>query len=232
MTFPKIAGKRWLSVLFLVFVSVFLRTPALASTVNCNVTQPSSIVSVVGNGRAYFYYDADMCPGHKGYCATRAYVIAGDRVLTSVSQDGYTCVFMPGKDQTTVGWVETSRLRRQTFTSSPAASAWIGDWTSDGVMTIKVSSGKNGLFAKGAEDWHSGDGYNDDGTIGLPGRDHHAEFSGRLRVSGNTARLADGECRVKFTLIAEFLVVDDDNSCGDGDTLFAGVFRKAAGKPR
>jgi hypothetical protein len=140
-------------------------------------------------------------------------------VLTSVSQDGYTCVFMPGREQTTAGWIETSRLKARSFTLSPASPAWIGNWRSEDVPKITISSQKGGLIAAGSDDWSNGDG-----------REHNAEFSGQLRANGNKARLEDGVCKVSFILMAEFMVVEDDNSCGDGNTSFRGIYRKLPNK--
>jgi len=93
-------------------------------------------------------------------------------------------------------------------------------------MSIKIVRDKHGLQASGMVDWRSGDGTDDHGKVTLPGRNHHAEFSGRLRVSGNRARIEDADCGVDLTLRRGLLVVADNASCGDGNTSFSGNYRR------
>lgn len=110
--------------------------------------------------------------------------------------------------------------------ASPPSSAWEGAWKSQGVMSIKIVRGNHGMQASGVVDWRSGDGTDDRGKISLPGRNHHAEFSGRLLVSGNRARFDGADCRVDLTLLGRFLVVADNTFCGDGNTSFSGTYRR------
>jgi hypothetical protein len=135
---------------------------------------------------------------------------------------------MPGNNNTTIGWIESKRLLRQVVVSSPPSSAWEGVWESDGVSIVNIRRGEYGLWASGVDDWRSGDGYGHDGKIVLPSPEHYAEFSGKLRVVGNHARLEEGKCPVSFTLRDEFLAIDDDNSCGDPNATFRGVYRHKA----
>ena len=210
----------WQAAFLLVLVSA-----GAASAAGCHQSQPSGVALVAGTGRTYFHGDADLCPGHQPYCLKRAYVIAKDRVVTSVSQDGYTCVFVPSKTTTTIGWIETNRLLREPVMSSPPSSAWEGVWKSEGVMTISVGDGKYGLQASGVDDWNTYL-YGDDGKNDLPARNHHAEFSGRVVAVNNHARLKDAACGVDLILLDEFLIVEDGTSCGDGNTSFRGIYRR------
>lgn len=212
---------RWLAASLSLFVSA-----GAASAKACHQSDPSGVAVVTGSGRAYFHDDADLCPGHHDYCLKRAYVIAKDRVLTAGSEDGYTCVFAPSSTATTIGWIETKRLQARVINSSPPLAAWQGAWKSEVVMSIRVLCGKFGLQASGIENWRSGDGTDADGRVSLPGREHHAEFSGRLRVSGNRARIEDADCSVDLTLLGGFLIVADNVSCGDPNTSFRGVYRR------
>jgi hypothetical protein len=192
-----------------------------------SASSPAGVAVVTGAGRAYFHGDAAICPNRQAYCLKRAYVIAADHVLTGGSQGGYTCVFAPSKSTTTSGWIETNRLRPEAINSSPPSSAWEGAWESEGVMRINVTRDKSGLRASGLDDWDSGDGTDARGKIALPGRNHHAEFSGRLSAVGDHARLKGGDCAADLTLMGAFLiVVEDDNSCGDGNTSFRGIYRR------
>lgn len=131
---------------------------------------------------------------------------------------------MPGKGATTVGWIETNRLRSEALDRSPPSSAWEGVWTSERVMQIKVLREGSQLRASGVDDWRSGDGRGDTGKIDLPGQEHHAAFAGRLRVAGVHAHLANRECTVDLTLMNTFLLVEDDNSCGDPNTSLRGIY--------
>lgn len=110
--------------------------------------------------------------------------------------------------------------------ASPPSSAWEGAWKNQGVMSIKIVHTKHGLQASGVVDWRSGDGTDNAGKVTLAGRDHHAEFSGRLRAFGNRARFENGDCRVDFNLRGGILVVADNASCGDGNTSFSGTYRR------
>jgi hypothetical protein len=206
--------------------ALLLISAGAASAADCAQSHPSGIAVVTGVGRAYFHGDADLCRGGQAYCLKRAYVVAKDRVLTGFSRDGYTCVFMPSKSTTTSGWIETRRLRGEAIAASPPASAWLGVWESADVSRSRIWRGKLGLQASGVSDWNSGDGYDDDGKISLPGRNHHAEFSGRLSAANNRARLKDGECSVDFTLMDEFMIVEDETSCGEGNTSFRDIYRR------
>lgn len=197
-----------------------------ASAKDCLHSDPVGVAVITGTGRAYFHDDAALCPKRQAYCIKRAYVIAADRVLISGSQDGYTCAFAPSKNTTTSGWIETKRLRPEAINPSPPPSAWEGAWESERVMQIKVGRDRSGLRASGVDDWDSGDGYDETGKIAIPGHNHHAEFSGGLSVQGNHAHLKDGECGVDLTLLDGFLLVEDDTSCGDGNTSFRGVYRR------
>lgn len=210
---------RWLAPFLLLLAST-----SAASAKNCGKIELSGVAVITGSGRAYFHDDAELCLNRQAYCIRRSYVIVGDRVLTGASQDGYTCVSAPGNDATTTGWIETKRLRRQDVLSSPPSSAWEGVWESEGVSTVRIRRHKYGLQASGVDDWKSGDGYGDSGRINAPGREHHAEFSGRLHDVGNHARLEGGDCRVNFTLLDEFMIVDDDTSC-DPNASFTGIYR-------
>jgi hypothetical protein len=220
MTLQTNVAMRWLAMPFFLLAST-----GAASAKNCSQIQMSGVAVIAGTGRAYFRNDADLCSDRQAYCTSRSYVIAGDRVLTGVSQDGYTCVSLPGGSTTTTGWIETNRLRRQEIRTSPTSSAWEGSWESEDTSIIKIAHTKNGLEAFGVSDWKSGDGYGDDGKINTPGREHHAEFSGQLRNVGNHARLEAGDCRVNFTMLNEFMTVDDDSSC-DPNTSLTGIYRR------
>lgn len=209
-------------------IAVLLSLSAGAAAArDCAQREPSGVAVVIGTGRAYFHGDAELCPNRQAYCLERTYVIAADHVLTAGSQDGYTCAHVPGKDATTFGWIETNRLRPEAINPSPPSSAWEGAWESEGVMRIKVRRGQSGLLASGVLDWDSGDGTDDRGRIGLPGRNHHGEFSGKLNAVGDHARLKDGGCSVELALLGEFLiVVEDHNSCGEPNSSFRGIYRR------
>lgn len=185
-----------------------------ASAAGCAQRDPVGVAVVYGADRAYFHGDAGFCPNGKAYCLKRAYVVAGDHVLIAGSQDGFTCVQMPGKDTTTFGWIEAKRLRSERTNPSPPSSAWEGVWKNERVMQIEIARDQNGLHASGLDDWRDGDG-----------RVHHAEFSGRLRVTDTHAHVAGRECAVDLTLLNTFLVVEDDNSC-DPNTSFRGIYNR------
>lgn len=210
----------WLATLLLLLASA-----SAASAELCEQRPKAGVAMITGTGRAYFHGDRDLCPKRQAYCLKRSYVIAGDRVLTSVSQDGYTCVSMPGSNGTTSGWIETKRLQQQAILTAPPSSAWEGVWESEGVSTIRIDHDKFGLQALGVVDWESDAGYDAGGKILLASREHHAEFDGRLRPSGNHARIDSVECHVAFILLNDFLLVDDGSSC-EPNTSFTGIYRR------
>jgi hypothetical protein len=210
---------------WLAFLLLLLGVGA-ASAKDCLQSNPAGVAVVTGAARAHFHGDPAVCPNRQAYCLKRAYVIGTDRVLTSGSQDGYTCVWALGKGATTSGWIETKRLRPETISLSPPSSAWEGTWESEGVQRIEVGPDRHGLRASAVSDWKSDDGYDENGKVAVPGRRHHAEFSGQLRAAGNHARLTDGACAANLTLLDAFLIVDDDASCGDGNTSLSGIYRR------
>ncbi len=212
---------RWQAAFFFLLVCA-----GSASANDCLQRKAVGVAVVSEGGRAYFHGDAAICPNRQAYCLQRAYVIARDRVLTSGSQDGYTCAFMASKNATAFGWIESKRLRPEPIDPSPPSSAWEGVWDSEGLMRLKVGHDRHGLKASGVADWFTGGGYDEDGKIPMPNRNHHAEFSGRLHAIDNRARLKDGDCAVDLTLLNAFLIIDDDTSCGDGNTSFSGIYRR------
>jgi hypothetical protein len=191
--------------------SLLLLANSGAASAGCATSELSGVAVVTGTERAWFYYDAAFCPKGQAYCRKRSYLIPGDRVVTGTSQDGYTCVTMPGNN--TTGWIETKRLRPQEIVSSPPSSAWAGDWESEASI-IEIRHNEEGLWASGVDDWKSGDGHS-----------HSAEFSGLMRSGGNHARLEEDSCRVEFTLLNEYMIVEDETSCG-ANTSFRGVYRR------
>jgi hypothetical protein len=74
-------------------------------------TEHSIGLAKVGAGdHLVFLKDSDGCPNAQASCLQRAYVVAGDQLLTGRTFGDYTCAFYPSPGGGTAGWVPTARL--------------------------------------------------------------------------------------------------------------------------
>ena len=179
---------------------------------------PEFHIATVGAAtpRLYFFKEGDGCPEQGARCQTRAFVLAGDRLLVGKNRGAWSCAWYPGKRQETAGWVRNGDL---TIQVAPLPDDWAGRWkarNSSGTINI---AGKDGSWTvQGKASWGSG------------ATQHVGELGGPLRVQGTHAYLAGAQatdCGADFTRVGDFLVVHDNRQCGGANVRFDGVYARA-----
>jgi hypothetical protein len=197
---------------------------------------PASVASpdlatVVGADKLYFQNDTDGCPNETAACRQRAYVVAGNVVLTGQSVGPYICVFFPNRVGGSAGYVRDDRLKPIGALAAPPLAMWAGHWANgDDTIDLKVKGAA--LVANGAAWWPSAHPSLKD----APGGPNEGELEGTATPVGPSVAFnaKDPEaCKVTATLLADqagdhFLVVADnsngDGSCGGQNVSFTGVY--------
>ena len=181
------------------------------------------VARVQGAERSYFLDDDKGCPNDGAVCRTRAYVVAGDQLLTGRSRGAYVCVLYPNRGGGTAGWMAKDRLAAQPV-PVPPLSAWVGQWhTFDDTIALK---------AKGALLEASGDAYWPSANPPLrlrPGGPNVGDFSGEARPVGGHVVFADKDpdgCTVTLDRVGPWLVAADNQMCGGMNVSFSGVYTR------
>lgn len=181
---------------------------------------PIELAVITPGGRSWFLEDMDGCPSAESRCRQRAYVVAGDRVLTGRTRGRYVCVYYPSRGGGTAGWMDSARIRRIAVDRDPPISAWLGRWSEDGNPTVRFVRRGTDLEVEGEAYWPSRNPPAD-----FPGGPNEGSIGGIVRVSGNVAH--EAECNIRFTLLGDLLVVaDPDRNCGGMNVSFSGVYRR------
>lgn len=178
---------------------------------------PEFSIATVGAAtpRLYFYKDGEGCPEKGASCQTRAFVVAGDRLLVGKNRGAWSCAWYPGKRVETAGWVRNGDLTLQV---GPPPADWGGKWkarNSSGVVNIGGRDGAWTVQGKAS----SGSG----AALRL------GELGGELKVQGARARLAGtqgAECGADLTRVGDFLIVHDNGQCGGAGVRFDGVYTR------
>ncbi|MBV9993681.1 MAG: hypothetical protein JO127_00580 [Caulobacteraceae bacterium] len=177
------------------------------------------LAKVLGPERLNFLSDTDGCPSQAASCRQRAYVVAGDLLLTGRSHGAYVCAFFPGRGGGSAGWVPRERLAPAPAAASPPLTAWLGRWA-DGDDAIALS-------AKGALLSADGEAYWPSAHTSRPGGPNLGELSGAAKPDGGRAVIGEADgCQAVLTLVGDLLVVADNNGCGGMNVSFTGVYRR------
>jgi hypothetical protein len=185
--------------------------------------QEFQLATVAGSAsKLYFFNDGDGCPQKGASCQTKAYVVAGDRLLIGRTHGEWSCAWYQGKLRETVGWVRNRDLVTQA--QAPVQTAgWLGTWKQvyKGPGRIVVSRVGDTVQVDGKTLW-----------IGL-NTENFGELLGKLAIAGGRAHLgpASGkktyECGADMVRIGEFLIVHDNGRCGGLNVRFDGLYVRA-----
>lgn len=196
------------------------------------------LAEVVGIGPTHFVQsgngcpDDDLtcrptgCPNNTASCADHSYVMPGDKLVVAGTVAGFTCATFKSVKTETSGWLSTGRLHTASVTSSPALTAWAGDWHSLGDNHIRLTPLRSGhLRVDGGAYWPSRNPGPD-----RPGGPNFGQLSGESIPNGTTAEYTEGDshsysCQVTLRLLGPYLVVHDNNHCGGNNVSFSGVYR-------
>ena len=199
--------------------------PAMCRNGDFPASNPSpGLAKVVGAGRLYFQNDTGACPSEAAVCRQRAYVVAGNVVLTGQSAGPYICAFFPNRVGGSAGYVPASRLTPLPVPAAPPLRAWVGHWA-DGDDTIDLKAKGAALVADGAACWPSC-------HVSLqqaPGGPNVGELTGTATPKGRTVVFTDDDptgCTATLTLVGDLLSVSDNGGCGGMNVSFTGVYSR------
>lgn len=185
---------------------------------------PFALAEVSGADRVRFHEDVDGCPWSGEGCATKSYVVPGDKVVISKIRKGFACAFYPSKGGGTAGWISTRHLRLMFLDTNPPQEAWIGTWTSWGNPAIEIEDRLGGLYVTGEAFWPGPPGTHEWPSI------HAGQLDGRIERSGQRGHYEDDNlCEVTFTLLGDYLIAGDNRQCGGANVSFSAVYLRAGG---
>ncbi|HEX4196130.1 MAG TPA: hypothetical protein VHZ26_01680 [Caulobacteraceae bacterium] len=183
-----------------------------------------ALAKVAGADRLYFLNDADGCPNGTPACRQRAYVVAGNELLTGRGAGPYVCAFFPNRVGGSAGWIERARLVPVPVPASPPLGAWAGHWA-NGDDTIDLTVKAGALVADGSAWWPSAN----PSPAQFPGGPNVGDLGGTARPSGAKVVFTDNDpsgCTATLTLVGTLLVVADNRNCGGMNVSFSGVYQR------
>ena len=182
---------------------------------------------VTGAGPAPFVKDDAGCPAPADRCRSRAYVVAGDRVITAARSGDYVCAYFPNAGGGSAGYLPAARLSARAVDPAPALRAWVGRWK-DGDDEIDLTIKGRGLAVDGSACWPSCN----PPLSERPGGPNIGELSGSATPVGNRVIFSTGsgefDCTAKLDLVGDALIVSDNENCGGHNVRFDGVYRRVA----
>ena len=192
---------------------------------------------VTGGDKTFFVKgetDSKGCPAGTAACQRKAFLVPGNGVLVSSQTGAFACVtFVNGKGVETTGWMPIAALIMNAPGSVPSIPDWTGTWIRDEAK-ITIRTGRGGALA-----------IHGDATFGVhdprrvkSGSVNVGEVSGSVAAVGNRLAFTMGDddktlpidkgddslCRVWMQRAGDYLIVDDNNSCGGINVSFRGTY--------
>jgi hypothetical protein len=169
--------------------------------------------------RVHFSGDEEGCPGASAKCRQKAYLVAGNEVLTSRAFGDWVCAwYQPARGSETVGWLPADRLAVAGPPARPTLAAWLGAWGFyENSLRLSRGRGAGALRVEGGASWVGAN----------PGNVHVGEVSGEAAPAGNVLTVgAEDDCRLTLRLVGAYLVAADNRQCGGLNVTFDGVYRR------
>jgi hypothetical protein len=182
------------------------------------------LATVVGADHLAFLNDTDGCPNETAACRQRAYVVAGNVLLTGRGSGPYVCAFFPNRVGGSAGWVQRARLSLLPVPAAPPIGAWTGHWA-NGDDTIALTAKAGALTADGSAWWPSAH----PSSSQFPGGPNTGDLGGTARPNGAAVVFTDNDpsgCTATLTLVGTLLVVADNGGCGGQNVSFSGVYQR------
>lgn len=176
------------------------------------------LAKVVGakGTKVNFYSDDNDCPNASlAKCKLKSYLISGDTLIVSKTYNNFVCGwFQPVKGSETVGWISIGSLKITKPDFNPTMNKWLGSWRFyDNTITITTDiMGKVKIV--GEAFWK-----------GLGDNIHIGEVNGVAKPQGNLLTIEEEICKIKMTLIGDYLIANDNSDCGGANVTFDGVYR-------
>ncbi len=175
-------------------------------------------------------HSGPTCPSLTEACRDRPFLMAGDVVLTSDKQGDFVCAtFVNTRAIETIGWLPAAALENVPVTPPPLAQ-WHGSWRRiEAQIRIKPAAG-GALSIEGTAAW----GSHDPDRVAR-GSVRVGEISATTKPAGDAVFFSDepapsfekvpeSVCAVRMRRIAQYLVVEDNTSCGGMNVSFSGIY--------
>lgn len=199
------------------------------------------LVKVKPGGKRYVYSHGVERRGcdEAEPCLTRAYVVAGDVLVASDvgtlgrGTDKWVQVeYVSPSGRSTTGWIRDADLE-PLADPVPPMGAWTGSWKRiEADITLRPGSRRGTIDARGWATW----GAFDPERVRI-GAVNTGEVSGEFRPTQSKGGFTMGEsgslpfeqgdesdCRVRFRLMARYLLVEDNLRCGGLNVSFLGTY--------
>lgn len=170
------------------------------------------------------------CPSSAETCRDRPFLVTGDVVLTSEAHGAFVCAtFVNSRAVETIGWLPAASLEQLPVKPVPPA-AWHGTWKRiEAEIRIKPARG-GGLAVDGTAAW----GSHDPARVAR-GAVNNGEISATVATPGEIVFFSDEPaasfekapkdvCAVRMRRLADYLIVEDNNSCGGMNVSFSGIY--------
>ena len=175
-------------------------------------------------------HSGPACPSLAEACRDRPFLVAGDVVLTSEKHGDFVCAtFVNPRAIETIGWLPAAALETVPV-APPALAQWHGTWRRiEAQIRIKPAAG-GALNIEGTAAW----GSHDPDRVAR-GSVRVGEISATTKPSADTVFFSDepaatfekvpeSVCAVRLRRIANYLVVEDNRSCGGLNVSFSGIY--------
>jgi hypothetical protein len=173
--------------------------------------------------RAYFFRADHGCP-NEGECQQKAYLIPGDEVILTATQNGWSCGHYQSSPKKPMisGLIRTSILDIKVPQQTNDVNGWFGKWNATGVDAhITISKGREPgtVEVLGEATYGSGDDLHD-GEFLWEGRAQDQ------KLVATDKRFGNDDCKVNVYLVGNRLIAYDNNQCGGRNVSFYGVYFK------
>ena len=217
-----------------------------AARADCTLSEKNMALARVVSKEAKLYFisgprkGAPECPSAASACRLKAYVVAGDEVLTNATDEAYVCVRYKSRAFIeTLGYLPRAAL--ETVSSEhPSIDKWNGTWRRDSEAEIVLKSSGDELTVSGSATW----GGSDPQRL-KRGAVNTGELEGTFRPRNDVLAIgydpdrsrfpppedaAPDICAAKLELYDRYLLVEDNGRCGGVNVSFGGLYVRAESK--
>lgn len=168
----------------------------------------------------------------------KAYLVAGNEVVTDAKMEGFVCAWFKPKrgpvQYGTVGWLPLDALQPAPAAPVPSPADWAGTWERDrgeytaAEITLRPAAGGK-LAVSGNAVYSAGPDAVKRGAVNEGDLDLQVRVQGRLAgdfLSHPAKPDDDSECSIGLARVGEWLLAEDNGSCGGLNVSFSGLYRR------
>lgn len=180
-----------------------------------------------------------QCPSPESACRLKAFVVAGDEILTDVADGPFLCATFKSAE----GMETRGLLPRRAIQLSPPETAttakWDGEWRRDREAEIVLKSKGDVVSISGSATWGAGDPARvKRGAVNTGELDGEGKPRGRTLAVGYDPDRSDlpapdaatDGCAARLSLYGRYLVVEDNGGCGGMNVTFSGLYVRVSGQ--